>query len=120
MYKRQHEHWDGSGYPEGLSAHAIPLMSRIISIADAFDAMTSERPYRLPLSIKAALLELRKEAGRQFDPDLVEIFIEQRYEARKLLLDFQKSTALVNDIPDDRNVIVDISDRMNRASTICK
>ncbi len=115
-----HEHWDGSGYPEGLSAHAIPLMSRIISIADAFDAMTSERPYRLPLSIKAALLELRKEAGRQFDPDLVEIFIEQRYEARKLLLDFQKSTALVNDIPDDRNVIVDISDRMNRASTICK
>ena len=115
-----HEHWDGNGYPEGLSAHAIPLMSRIIGIADAFDAMTSARSYRLPLSIKAALLELRREAGQQFDPALVEIFIAQRYEARKLLVDFQKSTAVVNDFTSAQDVIVDISDRLPGASMICK
>jgi HD-GYP domain-containing protein (c-di-GMP phosphodiesterase class II) len=115
-----HEHWDGGGYPEGLTAHKIPLMSRIIGIADAFDAMTSQRPYRLPLSIKAALLELRKEAGRQFDPDLVEIFIAQRYEVRKLLAGFQSRIPVENDISSGRDVVVDISDKVRGASMICK
>lgn len=115
-----HEHWDGNGYPEGLTAHDIPLMSRIIGVADAFDAMTSKRPYRLPLSIKEALLELRKEAGRQFDPDLVEIFIAQRYEARKLLLDFQKSTPAVDDIVAGSDVVTNISGSARREYVICK
>ncbi len=115
-----HEHWDGAGYPEGLTAHTIPLMSRIIGIADAFDAMTSKRPYRLPLSIKEALLELRREAGHQFDPDLVEIFIAQRYEVRKLLLDFQKGDPVVNDIAAGSDIITDISGRVRGSCVICK
>lgn len=70
-----HERWDGAGYPDGLAGEAIPLMARIIAIADAFDAMTSDRPYRKSLSIQHALLELKSNAGKQFDPDLVELFI---------------------------------------------
>ncbi|MEN6370497.1 MAG: diguanylate cyclase [Armatimonadota bacterium] len=70
-----HERWDGAGYPDGLSGESIPLMARIISIADAFDAMTTDRPYRKALSVQHALLELRANAGKQFDPALVELFI---------------------------------------------
>ena len=80
-----HEHWDGSGYPEGLSGSDIPLMARIIGVADAFDAMTSQRSYRSPLSLERAFVELHKEAGRQFDPELVGIFISQKDELAKLL-----------------------------------
>lgn len=70
-----HERWDGAGYPDGLSGETIPLMARILAIADAFDAMTSDRPYRKALSIQHALLELKANAGKQFDPNLVESFI---------------------------------------------
>jgi putative nucleotidyltransferase with HDIG domain len=66
-----HEHFDGSGYPQGLEGQAIPLISRIIAIADAFDAMTSKRPYREQWSIEHALAEIEAHAGTQFDPDLV-------------------------------------------------
>ncbi|RKY14830.1 MAG: hypothetical protein DRP82_03135 [Planctomycetota bacterium] len=71
-----HERWDGKGYPEGLKGTEIPLISRIIAIADAFDAMTSERPYRPKMPIEAAIEELKKGAASQFDPHLVEAFIE--------------------------------------------
>jgi diguanylate cyclase (GGDEF)-like protein/putative nucleotidyltransferase with HDIG domain len=67
-----HENYGGSGYPSGISGKAIPIESRIIMISDAFDAMTSTRTYREAGSIEKALVELRKHAGRQFDPDLVE------------------------------------------------
>lgn len=67
-----HEHWDGSGYPGRLSMMDIPLPARIISVADAFDAMTSYRTYGPALTPEAALQELRKCAGSQFDPRLVE------------------------------------------------
>jgi diguanylate cyclase (GGDEF)-like protein/putative nucleotidyltransferase with HDIG domain len=70
-----HERWDGSGYPEGLKGEDIPLESRILAISDSFDAMSSARPYRPALSREEAAEELRKGAGRQFDPSLVEIFI---------------------------------------------
>lgn len=70
-----HERWDGEGYPDGLSGESIPLMARIIAIADAFDAMTTDRPYRKSLSVQHALLELKSNAGKQFDPHLVELFI---------------------------------------------
>jgi HD-GYP domain-containing protein (c-di-GMP phosphodiesterase class II) len=73
-----HERWDGSGYPRGLSGEAIPLPSRILCIVDAYDAMTSERAYRKPMSQEAALQELSANAGTQFDPDLVALFIEQK------------------------------------------
>ena len=67
-----HEHIDGSGYPDGLSGDAIPLESRVLLVADAFDAMTSDRAYRSALSAEAALAELRSCAGRQFDPRCVD------------------------------------------------
>jgi len=67
-----HEHWDGSGYPEGLAAETIPLGARIILVADAFEAITADRPYRPAQSVEAALAELQDKAGTQFDPDVVE------------------------------------------------
>jgi HD-GYP domain-containing protein (c-di-GMP phosphodiesterase class II) len=70
-----HEHWDGGGYPRGLSGEQIPLASRIIAVADAFDAMTHDRPYRAALSHQNALAELRRCAGTQFDPSVVERFV---------------------------------------------
>lgn len=66
-----HEHWDGTGYPDGLAGGEIPFGSRIVLVADAFDAMTTERPYRRALSVQAALGELRDLSGRQFDPLVV-------------------------------------------------
>ncbi len=66
-----HERWDGKGYPHGLAGEAIPLGARIIFVADAFEAITAERPYRPAQSVDAALAELRANAGTQFDPDVV-------------------------------------------------
>lgn len=74
--RHAHEHWDGSGYPDGLSGEAIPLASRILLVADAFDAMTSDRPYRKARSHDEAVGELRRHAARQFDPRCVAIFDE--------------------------------------------
>jgi diguanylate cyclase (GGDEF)-like protein len=70
-----HEWWNGSGYPSGLSGADIPLGSRIIHVVDAYDAMTAERPFRSPLGHEAALLELERGAGTQFDPEIVEAFV---------------------------------------------
>lgn len=69
-----HEHHDGSGYPAGLSGEGIPLEARILSVADAYDAMTSPRPYHKQLSLEEAIEELRRCAGTQFDPEVVEVF----------------------------------------------
>lgn len=69
-----HEHYDGNGYPEGLKGEEIPIMVRILSIADAFDAITSDRPYRKGRSKKEAIKEIQKCAGTQFDPEIVEVF----------------------------------------------
>ena len=70
-----HESWDGKGYPKGLKGEEIPLQARIISIADAYDAMTSQRSYREAMSSEQAIEELKKCSSKQFDPNLVEIFI---------------------------------------------
>ncbi len=70
-----HERMDGSGYPDGLLGHSIPVIPRILAVADAFDAMTSARPYRPPLPRSVALAELRREVGAQFDPDCVRAFL---------------------------------------------
>jgi len=71
-----HERWDGKGYPKGIKGEEIPFVSRIITIADAYDAMTSERSYRSALPEEVVIKELQKNAGTQFDPELVGVFIE--------------------------------------------
>jgi len=72
-----HERWDGKGYPQGLKGTDIPLYSRIIGVADAFEAMTANRPYKKIMTIENAKAELIKCSGSQFDPDIVKVFIEQ-------------------------------------------
>jgi len=74
--RSHHEHWNGRGYPDGLAGEAIPLMARIISVADAYDAITSERPFRSPGSGATAVAELCRGAGCQFDPGVVEAFLQ--------------------------------------------
>jgi putative nucleotidyltransferase with HDIG domain len=70
-----HEKWDGSGYPNGLKREKIPLEARIISVADAFDAMTSARSYRKVLSRQEAIHELTRCSGTQFDPEVIDVFV---------------------------------------------
>lgn len=71
-----HEAWNGSGYPDGLSGEEIPLMSRILAVADAYDAMTSDRPYRRALSVPDTVDEIRRFSGVTFDPKVVDAFME--------------------------------------------
>jgi len=75
IIRHHHEFYDGNGYPDHLQGEQIPLLSRILQIADSFDAMTSDRPYRKALSLEQAVEELRKNSGRQFDPELVQAFL---------------------------------------------
>jgi HD-GYP domain-containing protein (c-di-GMP phosphodiesterase class II) len=72
IIRSAHERWDGGGYPDGLTGQDIPLLSRILLVCDAFDAMTSSRPYREALPVEAALVEVRACSGGQFDPDVVD------------------------------------------------
>ncbi|MDD3718623.1 MAG: HD domain-containing protein [Actinomycetota bacterium] len=71
-----HERYDGTGYPQGLKGEAIPLCARILSVADAFEAMRSDRPYRRALNLPDAVEELRRNSGSQFDPRVVEVFLD--------------------------------------------
>jgi HD-GYP domain-containing protein (c-di-GMP phosphodiesterase class II) len=73
--RHHHEWWDGTGYPDGLKGEEIPRTSRIISVADAFDAMSSERPYRRALARSTAIDEIRHFAGSQFDPHFAKEFL---------------------------------------------
>jgi HD-GYP domain-containing protein (c-di-GMP phosphodiesterase class II) len=70
-----HERWDGKGYPRALSGEAIPLLCRILAVAAAYDAMTSDRVYRKAISRENAMEELERNAGTQFDPAVVTLFI---------------------------------------------
>jgi len=74
--KYHHERYDGSGYPEGLRGDQIPLIASIISVADAFDAITTNRPYRKGLCEEKAIEEIEKASGTQFDPEIAQAFIE--------------------------------------------
>ena len=93
--RHHHERWDGTGYPNGLRGEAIPLGARIIAVADAFDAMTSDRVYRRALPDDVALAELRKGSGSHFDPQIVEHF--ERAVGRR--------TAALNGQPEDRPAV---------------
>ena len=71
-----HENYDGSGYPRGLKAEKIPLGARIMAVASTFSTMTTKRPYRQELGIQAAIAEIKKNSGIQFDPHLVRVFLK--------------------------------------------
>jgi response regulator RpfG family c-di-GMP phosphodiesterase len=75
IVRHHHEHYDGTGYPEGLKGDAIPLAARIFAVCNTFESMTSERPYRPRCSAQQAIAELRRGAGTEFDPSLIEPFI---------------------------------------------
>ena len=75
LIRHHHERFDGDGYPDGLKAEQIPLTARVFSVADSFDAMTSDRPYRGAMSIDRALSEIEVGAGTQFDPEVVRVFV---------------------------------------------
>lgn len=81
-----HERWDGSGYPHALAGEAIPLEARIVAVADVFDALTSERPYKKPWSPEDAMALIQSEAGKHFDPQLVELFVQLMPELLKIRL----------------------------------
>jgi len=74
--RHSHERWDGNGYPEGLSGEGIPLMSRIVAVVDAFEAMTSDRPYRKGMPTQVALERLERDAGSHFDPRITNVFVQ--------------------------------------------
>lgn len=71
-----HENWDGSGYPRGLRGEEIPLEARIFTLADTWDALTSDRPYRKAMPHEAAIAIIKNETGRHFDPNIAEIFLK--------------------------------------------
>jgi response regulator RpfG family c-di-GMP phosphodiesterase len=78
IIRHHHERWDGRGYPNGLAGREIPLLARIVAVADAFDSMTSKRAYRGAMTEPSAIGELVSHAGRQFDPEIVKAFIATR------------------------------------------
>ena len=79
-----HEKWDGSGYPHGLAGEDIPLAARIVAIADVFDALTSERPYKREWSVEDAVALIRAESGKHFDPKVVDAFLDKLPEILKV------------------------------------
>lgn len=90
IVKHHHERWDGSGYPERKTTEEIPLAARIIAVADTYQAMTSDRPYRKGLSIKVAMAELKRCSGSQFDPQIVDAFEKIHRTQNVLVIDVKK------------------------------
>jgi putative nucleotidyltransferase with HDIG domain len=93
IVRHHHESWNGRGYPDGLAGEDIPLGARIVTVADSFDAMTTDRPYRKALSAEEAIHRLEEGAGVQFDPRLVRVFVEYM---RKKGLDLTTTPPLTN------------------------
>ncbi len=89
-----HERWDGSGYPEGLAGEEIPLPARIVAIADVFDALTSDRPYKKAWPVVKAIASIQLSAGTHFDPDLVECFVRRLPEINEILAQHPDSPSL--------------------------
>jgi len=96
IVKYHHERYDGMGYPEGLKGNEIPLESKIIGVVDAFDAMTSPRHYRSPVSILDAIAEINRNSGSQFDPKIAQIINRIYHDNYKFLEDIVKSAYASN------------------------
>lgn len=75
IVRSHHERWDGRGYPDGLAGEQIPFLARVLAVADAFSAMTTDRPYRKGMDWQSALMELQRQKGKQFDPVIVDAFV---------------------------------------------
>ena len=90
-----HEKWDGTGYPQGLSGTNIPLAGRIASLADVFDALCCKRPYKDPFPIEVVLEIIKKERGKQFDPDILDVFLEHIDEILKIKAEVEKGDNVV-------------------------
>ncbi len=89
MVYHHHERWDGKGYPRGLGGDRIPLGSRIIAVADTLSAMLQDRPYREKLGFRQAAAEITANAGRQFDPTVVEVFVRRIKQIQQLIADLK-------------------------------
>src|SRR5262249_15562402 len=76
MVKSHHERWDGNGYPDGLKGEEIPLNARILALVDCYDALTTNRPYRAPMEREQVVQFFQREAGRSYDPNVVQVFID--------------------------------------------
>jgi putative two-component system response regulator len=83
-----HEKWDGSGYPQGLAGEEIPLAARIVAIADVYDALSVRRVYKDPYPHEVCVEKIRKDAGRHFDPDLVEVFLAIQHQFEEIAARF--------------------------------
>ena len=90
-----HERWDGRGYPDGLEGEQIPLAARIVFACDAFNAMTTDRPYRDAMPVEEGLAELRANAGTQFDPAVVDALVEVVEQGRPMVMATDHVRALV-------------------------
>ena len=99
IVRSHHEHWDGSGYPDGLKGEEIPVGARILAVIDCFDAMASDRPYRRALPISGAVAHVQKLAGIEFDPRVVSILAQLHEELEgKALAESRKMEPLKTDI----------------------
>lgn len=108
IVRHHHESYDGTGYPDGLSGESIPVGARVVSVADAFDAMTSDRPYRLALPLDTALARLRAGAGVQWDPVIVGAFIRLVMDGRVDLPAFPPAAAPADEPALDRDELRDL------------
>ncbi|HET9847523.1 MAG TPA: HD domain-containing phosphohydrolase, partial [Candidatus Dormibacteraeota bacterium] len=88
--RHHHERWDGDGYPDQLKGNATSPLARIVAVADAFDAMTSDRPYRKGFSFEFAARTIVGEAGKQFDPEVVDAFTKRKAEIFAVLVEMGK------------------------------
>ncbi len=119
-----HEKWDGSGYPQGLNGEEIPLSSRIVSLADVYDALTSKRTYKESFSHQKALAVIVEEKGRHFDPDVVEAFLAREKEFQKIKKTYEDKKPLALSSPNfmdwkklkDRHLFTDYPNLRSTAS----
>jgi putative nucleotidyltransferase with HDIG domain len=93
IVRSHHERWDGQGYPDGLRGEHISYLARIVAVADAFDAMTSDRPYRAGMPAEVAFAEVEKQRGKQFDPECASAFLAIK---QRVIQEMQSETKKIN------------------------